>query len=79
MLSRVVLNGRYLKNELSQYLFNKAVEEEYIKSLETDSPQTHPYISIELFLSGEDCPALAQLEGDGNSEKSSSSGISIPN
>ena len=72
-----VLNGRYLKNELSQYLFNKAVEEEYIKSLKTDSPQTPPYISIELFLSGEDCSALAQLEGDDNSEKSSSSGIAF--
>ena len=70
-----VLNGRYLKNELSQYLFNKEIEKKYIKSLETGSPQTPPYISIELFLSGKDCPPLAQLEGNDNSEKSSSSGI----
>ena len=72
-----ILNGRYLRNELSQYLFNKAVEEEYIKSLKTDPPQAPPYISIELFLSGEDCPALARLEGNDNSEKSSSSGITF--
>lgn len=72
-----ILSGRYLRNELSQYLFNKAVEDKYIKSLETDSPQTPPYISIELFLSGEDCPALAQLEGNGNSERISSCGIAF--
>ena len=72
-----VLNGRYLKNELSQYLFNKEVEKKYIKSLETESPQTLPYISIELFLSGEDCPALARLKGNNNSEKSSGSGVSF--
>ena len=56
-----ILNGRYIKNELSQYLFNKAVEEEYIKSLKTGSPQAPPYILIELFLSGKTVRNLHDL------------------
>ncbi len=71
-----VPNGRYLRNELSQYLFNKAIEEKYIKSLRTESRESPPHISIELFLSGEkNCPELAKLEGSCNSEKISASGV----
>ncbi len=70
-----ILNARYLKNELSQYLFNRTVEREYINSLNTPAPQLPPCILIELFISGNDCPALALLEGNGNSEKNETSGI----
>ena len=62
-----MFNGRYLKNELSQYLFNKSVEKKYIESLGTSSPLPPPYVKIELFFSGETCPALANIEGDKNS------------
>lgn len=72
-----IMNGRYLKNELSQYLFNRLAEKEYIESLGTASPKSPPHILIELFLSGEDCPALALLEGNHNSEKNSECGISF--
>lgn len=70
-----MLNGRFLKNELSQYLFNRIIEQEYIDSLETQSPQTLPYISIELFFAGKECSELTSLEGNGNSEKESNCGI----
>ena len=33
-----LLNGRYLKNELSQYIFNKEIETMYLDSLKTDKP-----------------------------------------
>lgn len=70
-----MLNGRYLRNELSQYLFNKDIEQEYIDSLKTDNPLAPPHISIEIFVSGEDCPPLAELEGNDNSDESKNSGI----
>jgi ABC-type branched-subunit amino acid transport system ATPase component len=44
-----ILNGRYLKNELSPYLFNRRVEQEYIASLTTANPMSPPHIQIELF------------------------------
>ena len=64
-----MLNGRYLKNELSQYLFNREIDKAYIDSLNTLSPLPPPHILIELFLSGEECPTLALLKGNNNSDK----------
>ena len=71
-----ILNGRYLKNELSSYLFNMAVEQEYIESLKTAAPKPPPEIVIELYLTGEG-EELAELEGNGNSDKSKASGVSF--
>lgn len=70
-----ILNGRYLKNELSQYIFNRQVEKEYIDSLETSTPQQPPFIQIELFLTGDECEALTLMEGDGSGEKVPDCGI----
>ncbi|SUJ27202.1 chromosome segregation protein [Sphingobacterium spiritivorum] len=68
-------NGRYLKNELSQYVFNNEVVEEYIAGLEqNNTTQPLPHILIEIFIAGED---TAEFEGDGNSEKSKVSGFSL--
>jgi putative ATP-dependent endonuclease of OLD family len=67
------LNGRYLKNELSPYLFNRRVEQEYIASLTTANPISPPHIQIELFFTGKE---LANLEGNGNSEKADDCGVS---
>lgn len=67
-----MLNGRFLKNELSQYIFNKEVETEYLESLKTDKPQPAPEISIEIFFSGDELP---EFEGDGNSTRRKASGI----
>lgn len=72
-----VLNGRYLKNELSQYLFNRQAEKEYIESLETSSPLAPPNILIELFLTGVESPALATLQGKNNAEKIDDCGVSF--
>lgn len=70
-----LLNGKYLKNELTQYIFNNGVVAEYIQNLdEGKSPAILPQILIEVFMAGED---LAEFEGDGNSEKNNSSGISL--
>jgi len=60
-------NGKYLKNELSQYIFNNEVVREYILSLEDgNTPQSLPHILIEIFVDGED---IAEFEGTGNNEK----------
>ncbi|MFN3454598.1 MAG: ATP-dependent nuclease [Pseudobdellovibrio sp.] len=73
-----LLNGRPLKSELTQYLFNKEIESEYIESLTSKKPTPPPSISIELFVDSEvDSPALAMLEGDSNSEKTDAHGISF--
>jgi putative ATP-dependent endonuclease of OLD family len=68
-------NGRYLKNELNQYIFNNQIIEEYINSLEpANETKQLPQILIELYFEGEN---LAEFEGDGNSQKSKSTGISL--
>ncbi|HAZ13258.1 MAG: ATP-dependent endonuclease [Bdellovibrionales bacterium GWA2_49_15] len=72
------LNGRPLKSELSQYLFNREIENEYIASLANNTPVSPPFILIELFItSDEDSPALAKLEGNGNSERVDDRGVSF--
>jgi putative ATP-dependent endonuclease of OLD family len=69
-----LLNGRYLKNELSQYIFNKEIESEYLNSLKSESPQEPPYVLIEIFLKGDTLP---ELEGDSNSLKKKGCGVSL--
>jgi predicted ATP-dependent endonuclease of OLD family len=64
-----VLNGKYLRNELSPYLFNRKVERAYLDSVGTAAPLSPPDIQIELFLAGDD-DALEDLRGNGNSERS---------
>lgn len=59
-----LLNGRYLKNELTQHLFNNSVISDYVSGVKDGSAP--PYILIEVYIEGED---LALFEGDGNSEK----------
>ena len=69
-----ILNGRYLRNELSQYLFNKEVQNRYIQSLSTEKPEDPPHVLIEVFIHGDD---LAIFEGNGNSEKVKKCGITF--
>lgn len=61
------LNGRYLKNELTQYLFNNEVVAEYLAKINAKEKQSAalPCILIEVFIGGEDLPLF---QGDGNSE-----------
>ncbi|MBV1911748.1 MAG: AAA family ATPase [Kangiellaceae bacterium] len=51
-------NGRYLRNELTQYLFNNEAVDEYLVSLATDQPLPPTSILIELHLSGAERPHL---------------------
>ncbi|TDO28148.1 ATP-dependent nuclease [Sediminibacterium goheungense] len=68
-------NGKYLKNELSQYVFNNEFVAEYIQGLgKSNIAQPLPKILIEVFIEGED---IAEFEGDGNSEKGKVSGFSF--
>ena len=68
-------NGKYLKNELSQYVFNNEVVAEYIQGLEQNNTANPlPKILIEVFIEGEE---TAEFEGDGNSEKAKVSGFSF--
>lgn len=64
------LNGRYLKNDLSQYLFNIDTIEEYCNSLKTSDPLSLPSILIELYF--KDYPTF---KGTNNSEKSDKCGL----
>jgi putative ATP-dependent endonuclease of OLD family len=61
-----MLNGRYLKNELTQYLFNNEVVAKYLADLKTNKATIPPYIIIELYFGKE---AIPLLMGDGNSDK----------
>jgi len=66
-------NGRYLRNELSQYLFNNEVVADYLESLEEGkTPKPLPEILIEIYLDN-----VAEFEGNGNSEKIKASGFSL--
>ncbi|MCU7944284.1 MAG: AAA family ATPase [Candidatus Thiodiazotropha sp. (ex Cardiolucina cf. quadrata)] len=70
-----LLNGRYLRNELSQYLFNKDVQDQYIKSLKTDTPEIPPHVLIELYLKDDGSPEAGMLKGNGNSAKENCPGV----
>lgn len=62
------LNGRYLKNELTQHLFNNELIAEYLAKVndkKSECDAVLPYILIEVFIGGEDLPVF---QGDGNSE-----------
>lgn len=69
-----LLHGRPLKNDLTSYLFNLVAQNKYVHSLGTASPLPPPAITIELFFSGSS-NELAELEGDGNSERAKRSGV----
>lgn len=71
-----ILNGRYLKNELSPYFFNCKTVLDYVRSLSTDGvePQSPPFIRIEVFF---DCDDVARFEGNGNSERANACGLSL--
>lgn len=56
--------GRSIRNELSQYLFNKMVLDEYFEKLNKGDKVPPPDIVIEIYFRGD----FAEYEGDGNSE-----------
>jgi putative ATP-dependent endonuclease of OLD family len=69
-----LFNGRYLRNELTQYLFNNAIVADYVEKLSKGESAPLPHILIEVFVTGDN---LAKFEGDGNSEGRKECGISL--
>lgn len=60
--------GKYIQNELSQYLFNKEVVEEYLKSVNEGSALEPPCVLIEIHFDGSINP---EFEGDSNTDLAS--------
>lgn len=58
-------SGRSIRNELSQYLFNKETVDEYIASVNTGHPIDLPTVTIEIFFKGSIDPTF---EGNQNSD-----------
>jgi len=72
-----ILNGRYAKNELNQYLFNCEVVQNFIESISPNSDTgalEPPHICIEVFFDGDDYPLF---KGNGNSERVEATGVSF--
>jgi len=67
-----VINGRYLRNELSQYLFNNDVVKEYFLNISNGKPVDLPHILIEVFFADDSWPLF---KGNGNSEKRIECGV----
>lgn len=67
-----LLSGRYLKNELSQHLFNNAAVAEYINSLKKPPAILPPPLLIEIYLSDGDFP---EFEGNDNSTRLPATGF----
>jgi putative ATP-dependent endonuclease of the OLD family len=71
-------SGRYLKNELTQYIFNNKVVEGYLQNLERGNGiPIPPHVLIEIYLTGNEANDLAMLEGINNSTRTKSAGISF--
>lgn len=68
-----ILNCRYLRNELCQYLFNHRAVSEYIESLSATNKQQPPSISIEVYFA-DDYPLF---EGNGNTDREKGCGVSL--
>lgn len=68
-----MFRGKYLRNELSQYLFNKEIVNDYISSVNTGNAQKPPKILIEVYFGGNDAPAL--FNGSHNSDNSNDCGV----
>jgi len=71
-----MLNGKYLRNELTHYLFNKTVVENYVSKLEKGGKgqPMPPNILIEVQFGGDDMPLL---EGNRNMKKTKLCGVSL--
>ncbi|MCW5588089.1 MAG: AAA family ATPase [Legionellales bacterium] len=71
-----LFHGKYLKNELTQYLFNNAIVTEFLRKInneETRGEAILPHILIEVYFSNDQFPLF---EGDGNSSRTKANGIS---
>lgn len=70
-----IFRNRYIRNDLSSYIFNKDVVDEYLTNVNAGHKANLPKVLIELFFDGEDAPPI--FRGLHNSESSDSSGVSL--
>lgn len=68
-----MFRGKYLRNDLSQYIFNKDIVNDYISSVNTGNAQKPPRVLIELYFGGDDTPAL--FKGTHNADNSNECGV----
>lgn len=71
-----IIEGRYLKNDLNQYIFNKESVDEYLESLK-GNPKPLPSILIELYFKCDTEEELAEFKGNNNSLKEDTRGLSF--
>ena len=67
-------HGKALKNELTQYIFNIDVVDEFLKNMEKGTYVPLPDVLIELYFEGEN---LSKLDGSYNSERIHGCGVSL--
>lgn len=67
-----VFQGRYVRNDMSQYLFNTKSVDEYLESIKSKSPIEPPYVLIELYFTGD---GLDEFWGNGNADKKDAHGL----
>ena len=73
-----VFKGKYVANNISEYLFNKECVSEYIESLSTENKMDLPEILIEVYLTNNDNNNnLGVLKGNENSEEIDDFGLQI--
>lgn len=63
-------HGRYVRNDISQYVFNKRAVDEYLDSIKMGSPIEPPFVIIELYF--DDCP---EMKGNHNSYHTEQAGL----
>lgn len=71
-----ILNGKYLRSELSPYLFNYQTSMLFINSLTDKNVESlaPPHILIEIFFN---CNETESFKGNGNSERSDACGLAL--
>jgi putative ATP-dependent endonuclease of OLD family len=61
-----ILDGKYLKHDFHQYLFNYEIVEEYLTNIKTDKTAQLPGLLIEIYFQNNN--ELAEFEGSFNSD-----------
>lgn len=71
------LGGKYLRTELTQALFNNEVVEQYINSLQSDTPKEPPAVLVEVYLEmdEEEDSLKALFEGNYNTKHAKECGF----
>lgn len=74
-----LLHGRYLKNELTEHLFNYNAVHKYLQAFETGTPIEPPHILLEVYLDNDekDNADFSKLKGTGHSEGGEKVGVKL--